>query len=253
MPYYSISTAHNDLTGEIPDEIGQLSRLEILLMQYNPNLSGPIPVGLKALSNSNAIRKIALQACNLNGTIPQWIGTELKSLEYLGLGNNKLSGPVPSTITELPNLEVLALDDNDLTANIDMFHTLTNIRSLLLEDNKITGTLSNALFASWKNLTYLDLSDNMITGTLPDGLLAHSYKLRVLDLHGNDLTGKLSDVNFPTNDYLEFLALHENRLDGTIPTSISNLETLEHLGKKRIKREREREREVLYLESRNEA
>ena len=206
--------------------------MEILIIQYNPNLHGTIPNGLKSLARSNNIRKLALQACNFTGTIPSWLGSEFaSSLEYLGLGNNQLTGEIPSNIGELTQLKVLALDDNDLSANIEMFHTLPNLISLLLEDNRITGTLSDALLSSWNELSFLDLSNNMITGILPDGLLKHKNNLRVLDLHGNEITGQLSDAMIPSNnDVLEFVALHENRLTGTIPGSISKLVNLKHLG-----------------------
>ena len=43
---------------------------------------------------------------------------ELANLQWLNLGNNQLSGPIPPELGSLPNLELLNLSDNQLAAEI---------------------------------------------------------------------------------------------------------------------------------------
>ncbi len=74
------------LSGEIPDEIGNLIFLEIVRIYVN-YLSGPIPETIGNLTN----------------------------LSVLDLNNNYLSGHIPESICDLsPNLDVLSLDFNHL-------------------------------------------------------------------------------------------------------------------------------------------
>ena len=69
---------NNELSGEIPAELGSLSNLEVLYLKKNA-LSGEIPAELGSLSN----------------------------LEWLYLDSNALSGEIPPELGSLSNLEVL--------------------------------------------------------------------------------------------------------------------------------------------------
>ena len=68
----------NDLSGEIPAELGSLSNLEILNLSGN-ELSGEIPAGLGSLSN---LTKLSLLGNDLSGEIPAELGS-LSNLEIL--------------------------------------------------------------------------------------------------------------------------------------------------------------------------
>ena len=161
MQKFSHTTANNNLVGTIPEEIQFMDRLEILSLQFNKDLGGgTLPF---SFSKMDMLSHIGLQWCNFGGTIPSWLG-QLTGLKYLGLGNNQLTGDVPMELAALEQLEVLGLDDNDIHANIELFSSLRAIRSLYLEDNRISGTLSDALFVGWPDLQELDLSNNQLTG-----------------------------------------------------------------------------------------
>ena len=69
----------NDLSGEIPAELGSLSNLESLWLNAN-DLSGEIPAELGSLSNLEEPLQYKLQS--------------------LGLSNNELSGCVPSSLED---------------------------------------------------------------------------------------------------------------------------------------------------------
>jgi hypothetical protein len=88
----------------------------------------------------------------------------------LGLGNNLLTGPIPS--------ELGALDQ---------------LTSLLLHNNSLTGLLPNEL-GDLSSLTVLQLDTNQLQGPLPVDL-GRITTLKELSLEGNDLSGNVpSDV-----------------------------------------------------------
>ena len=100
----------NQLSGEIPPELGNLSNLKVLDLFEN-KLSGETPSELGNLSNLQVLR---LYSNGLGGSIPSELGN-LTSLEWLYLGDNQLSGAVPVELGSLPNLTQLGLPGNQLT------------------------------------------------------------------------------------------------------------------------------------------
>ena len=100
----------NELSGEIPAELGQLSNLTSLSLNNN-QLSGRIPAELGDLSN---LRTLALGYNHLSGEIPAELG-QLSNLEWLHLGSNDLIGEIPAELGQLSNLIVLFLSNNQLS------------------------------------------------------------------------------------------------------------------------------------------
>jgi hypothetical protein len=60
-----------------------------------------IPEQIRLLTN---LRELSLNNMNLSGTIPSWIGSELRHLKSLLLHDNNFVGTVPQSIGSLPNL-----------------------------------------------------------------------------------------------------------------------------------------------------
>ena len=91
------SSTYNDLSGEIPAELGSLSNLRWLEFKYN-DLSGEIPAELGSLSN---LRWLEFKYNDLSGEIPAELGS-LSNLEALELypANYDLSGCVPSNLED---------------------------------------------------------------------------------------------------------------------------------------------------------
>ncbi|XP_029124542.1 receptor-like protein EIX2 [Cajanus cajan] len=85
----SIDLSCNNLTGEIPKEIGYLLGLVSLNLARN----------------------------NLSGEIPSEIGN-LSSLDYLDLSRNHFSGRIPSSLSEIDGLGKLDLSHNSLSGRI---------------------------------------------------------------------------------------------------------------------------------------
>ena len=101
---------NNELSGEIPAELGSLTNLGLLSLLSN-DLSGEIPPELGSLSN---LRRLRLYGNELSGEIPAELGS-LSNLKWLQLSNNELSGEIPAELGSLSNLQNLSLHDNELS------------------------------------------------------------------------------------------------------------------------------------------
>ncbi|XP_045811473.1 receptor-like protein EIX2 isoform X1 [Trifolium pratense] len=102
----SIDLSSNNLTGEIPKEIGNL-------------------IGLVSLN---------LSRNNLSGEIPSETGN-LVSLEYLDLSRNHFSGKIPQTITQIDSLGDIDLSNNFLSGRIPFGRHLETLGSKGFEGN----------------------------------------------------------------------------------------------------------------------
>ena len=116
--YYSLQTTYldlgsNQLTGEIPPEIGKLTNLIYLDLGSN-QLTGEIPAEIGELTN---LTGLLLYDNELTGVIPSEIGN-LTNLIYLMLSSNELSGSIPPEIGNLANLQGLNLHSNQLSGLI---------------------------------------------------------------------------------------------------------------------------------------
>ena len=86
--------------------------LEVLSLALN-NLSGEIP---SVLGNLTELEELDLSLNNLSGEIPRELGN-LTNLEDLYLDHNNLRGEIPAELGDLPDLERLALGGEVLRVN----------------------------------------------------------------------------------------------------------------------------------------
>ncbi|KAM3212262.1 hypothetical protein ACQJBY_065376 [Aegilops geniculata] len=86
-----LNISHNQLSGQIPPTLGQCVRLESLHMECNL-FHGKIPHSFKSLGG---IIEMDLSQNNLSGEIPDFFKF-FKSMKLLNLSFNNLEGPVPS-------------------------------------------------------------------------------------------------------------------------------------------------------------
>ena len=191
--------ARNQLTGEIPAELGGLSNLRGLYLDRN-QLTGEIPAELGDLSN---LRVLGLNSNQLTGEIPAELGN-LTNLTRLSLNSNQLTGEIPAELGSLSNLGWLRLNDNQLTGCIpaglrdvpdnDLDElgladcasggdAATDRAALVALYNATGGAnwgrngnwLSNAPMGEWHGVTtdsdgrvtHLDLRSNQLTGAIP--------------------------------------------------------------------------------------
>ena len=173
----------NNLSGQIPAALGNLSNLEVLLLLDN-GLTGPIPPALGSLSN---VRIFYLYQNQLMGDMPSSLGN-LSNLERFSVRDNLLSGEIPSWLGNLTKLDWLRLDGNDFTGPIPpALGRLSNLTRLILGGNRLTGSVPSWL-GGMGSLELLTLNDNQLTGEIP-AELGNLTKLELIRLAGNQLTG----------------------------------------------------------------
>ena len=127
--------------GEIPGELGSLTKLEILSLSSN-QLTGEIPAQLGDLAN---LTGLYLWGNELSGEIPEELGS-LTKLEILSLDSNQLTGEIPAQLGDLANLTGLYLWGNELSGEIpEELGDLSNLTELSLEENQLTGSLPDHL------------------------------------------------------------------------------------------------------------
>ncbi|TYI91989.1 hypothetical protein E1A91_D02G034700v1 [Gossypium mustelinum] len=85
-----IDLSCNNLTGHIPPELGNLSKIHSLNLSHN-KLTGVIPSSFSKLQH---IESLDLSYNNLSGEIPNQL-VELNSLEVFSVAYNNLSGSIP--------------------------------------------------------------------------------------------------------------------------------------------------------------
>jgi Leucine-rich repeat (LRR) protein len=285
-----LGLSNNHLAGRLPREIGDLPNLVSLGLSSNPLLWGEIPVEIGRLTR---LQWLWISDCALSGGLPHEVG-QLAELVSLRLARNALSGPLPDEIGALVNLETLDLRANafasipstignlgrlkmldlgwnaisslpsqlgDLRSLEEAYFeynqtggpipstlgNLVNVRTLRLVGNQLSGPLP-ATMGAMSNLEVLEAGLNPLGGAIPAEFGGLS-KLRVLDLSWDRLTGpipeslgnlaNLEDLNLAWNELsgplppglgragsLTMLRLHDNRLEGSIPQEWAGMSRL---------------------------
>ena len=213
-----LDLTRQDVTGQIPPALGQLSELEVLELSA---MTGEIPLELGSLSN---LRTLSLRWNSLTGGIPPELG-QLSNLRVLHLFNNGLSGEIPPELGSLANLRELDLGWNQqLTGAIPPeLGQLSNLRKLDLSITGLGGDIPLALVAL-SNLQELDLSGSFTGGIPPE--LASLSSLQKLYLSGY-LTGAIPpELGALSN--LQVLHL-SGSLTGAIPPELGSLSNLQEL------------------------
>ena len=212
----------NNLSGSIPSELGDLERLQLLYLNKN-QLTGEVPTELGQLAE---LRVLVLSTNQLSGSIPLKLG-DLERLERLHLFSNQFVGDIPAEIGKLVALRQLNLYDNNLTGSIPMeVGELTNMVSLNLASNQISGSIPTEL-GDLANLTDLNLGDNQLTGAIPSEL-GMLVALELMLLEDNKLTGPIPPELGSLSKLVD-LNLSENELTGPIPTELGDLANLTDL------------------------
>ncbi|KAK9725719.1 hypothetical protein RND81_05G164300 [Saponaria officinalis] len=205
----------NELHGQIPLIVGDLTALEQLWFNDLPGLTGPIPSSLSNLVN---LQELMLSRTNLTGSIPSFLG-RLKNLTNLGLSENHLSGPIPPSLSLLTNLQQLMLFKNQLSGQIPAsFGSFKNLILFQAYENLLTGPLPRTL--SKTGLTWLDLSNNNLTGDASI-LFGSNQNLILLNMSKNAISFDLTKVVFPSK--LQGLDLSQNMIYGSLPKQLAQL------------------------------
>ncbi|KAI0510292.1 hypothetical protein KFK09_010893 [Dendrobium nobile] len=108
----------------------------------------------------------------------------------LGLPSQTLSGTLSPGIGNLTNLQSVLLQNNAISGPIPpVFGRLEKLQTLDLSNNQFNGDIPGSL-GDLNNLNYLRLNNNSLSGPCPDSL-SNIKGLTLLDLSFNNLSGPL--------------------------------------------------------------
>ncbi|CAL0303724.1 unnamed protein product [Lupinus luteus] len=209
----NISFYGNRLTGPIPKELGSITSLKSLVLEFN-QLSGSLP---PELGNLPQIERLLLTSNNFTGELPATFAN-LTTLKHFRIGSNQFSGAIPNFIQRWTNLEILVMQGSGLSGPIPSgISLLENLNDLTISD--LNGSDSPfPLLNNLTNLKKLVLRSCNIVGAVP-GYLGNFTNLTVIDLSYNKLTGQIP-MSFDGLNNLYMLVLSRNLLSGPLPTWI---------------------------------
>ena len=155
----------NRFSGSIPIS-KTISNLQILYIQNN-NLTGNIP---PQAGNFSKLSEFLFSNNKISGLLPKEIGDCL-SLRKLYGNQNELEGPLPAEVCNLYNLRELFLQDNHLSGSIPgNIGNLWSLWQLSLKNNQLSGQLPESL-GQISTLRSLDMSGNNLTGCYPQSYI----------------------------------------------------------------------------------
>ncbi|KAJ3441009.1 mdis1-interacting receptor like kinase 2-like [Anaeramoeba flamelloides] len=212
-----IITLHHNLIDELPEEFSSLTQLTELDLTQN---------SLKTLpSKFNKLTRLTKLILKQNSfdKIPPVI-SELTELQYLDFSINHLL-KIDLDFNNLKNLKELLFDQNSIFQQLPTsISNLTNLNKLILSNNllfQMSKSISNLV-----NLQVLDLSNNLFSD-FPRGIYS-LRNLQSLNLEHNYIESQI-DSSFTKLENLQYLKLSKNKFSGLVSTEFFKLKNLVYL------------------------
>ncbi|KAK4431797.1 Receptor kinase-like protein Xa21 [Sesamum alatum] len=253
----AIDLGYNLFSGNIPMTLGNLLRLQTIILEgnqltsdpdkpelefltsltncpslntiqigYNP-LDGVLPKSFMSSGNLSAsLGKFHASGCGLKGVIPTEIGN-FSNLYWLSLAKNNLTGKFPDTIGNLRILQRFRANENGIQGGMPSgLCSLEGLFELNLSKNKLSGELPSCL-GNISSLREIYLDSNALTSSLPSSFWGNKDVL-IVNLSSNFLYGVLGQ-EIGSVAGLRELYLAGNNFSGEIPNSIGGLQELVNL------------------------
>ncbi|MED6196171.1 hypothetical protein PIB30_044835 [Stylosanthes scabra] len=157
----------------------------------------------------------------------------LPKLQLFEIGDNQMSGLIPSSITNATLLERFDITDNSFFGGVPSLAKLQHLWWLNLGLNYLgSNSAKDSEFLeslqSCSKLEMLSIAINNFRGHLPENIGNFSTLLREVYLGYNLLSGKIP-VTLPNLINLDLFTMEFNYFTGTIPTSFWKFQTIETL------------------------
>lgn len=174
-----LDLTNNEIIGQFPDAIGNMTSLEVLHLGGN----GLTSVKSKPLKNLCNLRVLTLWSNWINQDMPEFLEglphCAWSKIEFLDLSRSNLSGEIPKWINQWTDLSSLQLSSNRLVGSIPLeIGMLSKLSKLYLDGNQFDGSISEEHLASLVNLEELDLSYNSLDMMISSNWIP-PFKLRV--------------------------------------------------------------------------
>ena len=227
----ALDLPNNNLRGSLPEEISDLSELQVLMIRENRGLSGPLPLSMMGMSSLTHLYAVYSQVCAPDdAALQEWLDG-LTEVQIYDCSDDRDRAVLVDfyNATDGPNWTSSNnwLSDKPLHewAGVTTNH-LGRVTRLTLHGRNLNGTIPES-FGNLTELRQLYLYDNDLKGPLPTSM-GNLTELWIATLGGNEFTGPLPEgLGGLTN--LEELRLQNNRLTGSLPASLGNLKKLELL------------------------
>ncbi|KAG8476198.1 hypothetical protein CXB51_033113 [Gossypium anomalum] len=214
----------NNLTGVLPDSIGNLST-DLNQFRIETNfISGAIP---KGIGNLVGLEYLGLFENMFTSTIPDSIG-KISKLKYLYAYTNRITGEIPLSLGNMTQLIVLSIEDNLLQGNIPVtMGNFIHLEKLDLSQNRLNATIPKEVFGLCSSIMAVSFASNGLTGTLPSEV-GNCKNLILLDVSNNNIYGEIPS-SLENCLMLELFSLQGNSFNGTIPSSFKRLRSIQVL------------------------
>lgn len=212
----------NLLSGNVPPVLGNFSEMVVLDMSENPFLVSEIPGDIGQLDK---LELLLLQSSGFYGEITKGFFEGLKSLSVLDLSGNNLTGELPKTNLFPPNLVSFDVSQNQLSGSFPNYVCKAKgLLNLGLHTNFFNGSIPNDSIKECTNLERFLVQNNMYNGNFPS-LLWEFPKIKVIRAENNNFSGQIPD-SISKAVQLEQVQIDNNSFVSQIPEGLGLVSSL---------------------------